>query len=44
MEKAEIKRIDNYFKGIAEELVESDYRAITKQSHLTRLYPIIECR
>ena len=42
MEKAEIKRIADYLKDLEEGLVEWDYRGITTQGHLTKLYGIIE--
>jgi len=42
MEKAEIKRIADYLKDIEEGLYEWDYRGITTQGHLTKLYGIIE--
>ncbi len=44
MEKAEIKRIADYFKDLEEWLVEWDYRGITTQGHLTELYRIIEMK
>lgn len=42
MEKAEIKSIDDYLKDLEEGLVEWDYRGITMQGHLTKLYGIIK--
>lgn len=42
MEKAEIKRIANYLKDLEEGLYEWDYRGITTQGHLNKLYQIIE--
>jgi len=42
MEKAEIKRIADYLKDIEEGLYEWDYRGITTQGHLTKLYGIIK--
>ena len=42
MERAEIKRIAGYLKDLEEGLVEWDYRGITTQGHLTKLYSIIE--
>lgn len=42
MEKAEIKRIADYLKDLEEGLYEWDYRGITTQGHLTKLYGIIE--
>jgi len=38
MEKAEIKQIADYLKDLEEGLYERDYRGITKQGHLTKLY------
>ncbi|UCH70490.1 MAG: hypothetical protein JSV29_00450 [Candidatus Bathyarchaeota archaeon] len=42
MEKAEIKQIAEYIKDLEEGLYEWDYRGITTQGHLTKLYGIIE--
>lgn len=42
MEKAEIKHIGDYLKDLEEGLYEWDYRGITTQGHLTKLYQIIE--
>ena len=42
MEKGEIKQIGAYLKDLEEGLVEWDYRGITTQGHLTKLYGIIE--
>ena len=42
MEKPEIKHIADYLKDLEEGLVEWDYRGITTQGHLTKLYGIIE--
>lgn len=42
MEKGEIKQIADYLKDLEEGLVEWDYRGITTQGHLTKLYGIIE--
>jgi hypothetical protein len=42
MERAEIKRIADYLKDLEEGLYEWDYRGITTQGHLTKLYGIIE--
>ena len=42
MEKVEIKRIADYIKDLEEGLYEWDYRGITTQGHLTKLYGIIE--
>ncbi len=42
MKKAEIKAIAEYLKDLEEGLVEWDYRGITTQGHLTKLYGIIE--
>lgn len=42
MEKAEIKSIADYLKDLEEGLYEWDYRGITTQGHLTKLYQIIE--
>ncbi len=42
MEKAEIKQIGAYLKDLEEGLVERDYRGITTQGYLTKLYGIIE--
>ena len=42
MEKAEIKHIGEYLKDLEEGLYEWDYRGITTQGHLTKLYQIIE--
>jgi hypothetical protein len=42
MEKAEIKHIGEYPKDLEEGLVEWDYRGITTQGHLTKLYRIIK--
>jgi len=42
MEKAEVKHIADYLKDLEEGLVERDYRGITTQDHLTKLYGIIE--
>ncbi len=42
MQKAEIKSIGDYLKDLEEGLVEWDYRGITTQGHLTKLYGIIE--
>ena len=42
MEKAEIKAIADYLKDLEEGLYELDYRGITTQGHLTKLYGIIE--
>ena len=42
MEKVEIKRIAEYLKDLEEGLYEWDYRGITTQGHLTKLYGIIK--
>ena len=42
MKKAEIKRIGDYLKDLEEGLYEWDYRGITTQGHLTKLYRIIK--
>jgi len=42
MEKGEIKQIADYLKELEEGLVEWDYRGITTQGHLTKLYGIIK--
>ncbi len=42
MQKAEIKQIADYLKDLEEGLYEWDYRGITTQGHLTKLYGIIE--
>ena len=42
MEKVEIKQIADYLKDLEEGLYEWDYRGITTQGHLTKLYGIIE--
>ena len=42
MERAEIKQIADYLKDLEEGLVEWDYRGLTTQGHLTKLYGIIE--
>ena len=42
MQKVEIKQIADYLKDLEEGLVEWDYRGITTQGHLTKLYGIIE--
>ena len=42
MDKTEIKSIADYLKDLEEGLYEWDYRGITTQGHLTKLYGIIE--
>ena len=42
MQKAEIKQIGEYLEDLEEGLYEWDYRGITTQGHLTKLYGIIE--
>ena len=42
MERDEIKQIAAYLKDLEEGLVEWDYRGITTQGQLTKLYDIIE--
>ena len=42
MEKVEIKQITDYLKDLEEGLYEWDYRGITTQGHLTKLYRIIK--
>jgi len=42
MEKAEIKCIADFLKDLEEGLYEWDYRGITTQGHLTKLYGIIK--
>ena len=42
MDRTEIKCIGEYIKDLEEGLYEWDYRGITTQGHLTKLYGIIE--
>jgi hypothetical protein len=42
MNSKEIRHIADYLKDFEEGLVEWDYRGITTQGHLTKLYGIIE--
>lgn len=42
MEQAEIKRIADYLKDLEEGLYEWDYRGVTTQGDLTKLYGIIQ--
>ena len=42
MDRTEIKSIADYLKDLEEGLYEWDYRGITTQGHLTKLYGIIK--